>query len=366
MEKFEETIGTVRRRLKIRRGLRMGLKAAFWCACGCVPAALVLRRYFDIDRALLATFLGGAVVVVFACSFLLRFLADIPVAAAAAAVDRMLKLPEVMLTAIACIRKKSVFGQAVVQDARTHSSDTDPARVVPFRLKGRAVPLLCAAALMITLVFLVEPVETALQKVSRKAGRKIEDAAEAVEAAQRKPRPDLQELKRKLKELSRKLKDGEIGRREAVAKMDDARKMMKGLESRKDAEQKALESLGRYKRLQDLARSAGSRDIEEMMKQAEQLVKSLEKDDGKSMKEIEQALREAAELAEAAGDMQDVLKELEQAARLADLEALREALGKLASSVRDAPWQDLDAQSLREALEQLAMARELLEQPTPG
>ena len=353
----------VRRRLNWIDFCRKTLLAIGWTALALALIVLVSRLVklpFEIDGVfpwVLAA--GGAWLLIWACVGRMKLMQ------AAIEADQALGLKERLSTALEVAEPRSEAEAAVLGDAVEHAHSIRPARTFPMRL-GRQVNWALAPTAAFALIWFLMPQfdllaktdedEQAKQavavKVRKEASKALEEMAEKLNETKETAKPKVAEhVDRKIDKLAKQLREGQITREQAAARVD---KLAEKLESRRSELAKKLEKAasmdskgaGRFsapiqkamqkgdfaqaaKALQELKKKLQSGQLSEQERKAlERELKALSMKMGQKS-ELSKCLAGAAQMM-SEGQFNSALAGLEDAASsLLDMEALLKELEAL-------------------------------------
>lgn len=399
MDTLRKKVAKAQRRMNIEIFLRW----LPWCLTVTMALAVALLAYdkfrpFGLEPwAWPAAAFGAALVAALACAWLQRR----DRITAAIELDRRFGLRERVSTCLALESDDlaSPAGQAVLRDAEKHARKVDVAERFGVRLSRWAALPLAPAALALAVALLVEPGAATPPEVAstvaakaqvKKSSAKLKNhVQERRRLAEEQGLQEAQQLLRKLEESTAELAKGDVGKKDALAKMNDLSKELeerrkelagsdkiqdqmrnlKGLDrGPADPFAEAIKSGDFEKASQELAKlktklAAGQLDAkaqQELAKQLQQLSAQM-----KALAEEVQAAKEAlkdeiaaarrAGRAEEADALERKLQQLENAGpQLKKLEELAQAMGQ--------SGEKLSQEQAAEALEQLEKAAQNLSQ----
>ncbi len=365
----------LRRRVRVLLAVRLATIAVAAVAGLALPTVVFLKLH-DLWFPPLAPELGLAAAAV-TCG-LAALVWPLPDALIAASADRRLALRDRLGTALQLLRDPDQTGmeQAMVLDALEHVQLARPGEAFPLRVTratkvaGVLLLLLGASQLLPLPAWLLSPQQKEDRAFLKREAARIEPVAKKLEEqAKRAGDVEAAQVAKKLQLLAKEFRKGQLDRKKALLKLDEADKELEKVAQRlappppKTAAQAAEEmqqaaSRTLASRAENLARQAaqrGDKKAEEKFKRlAEQARQS------KSAEQLKQLAQQLAKLQSKSGGNRglpaDLMAQMSMALSAQDWDKLSELMGSLDKLPQDLSKEELA--QLEKELRELAKALE--------
>ena len=371
----------LRRRVRVLLAVRLVTVAMAVVAALAIPLVVLLKLH-DLWFPPLAPELGLAAAAVVCCVAALVW--PLPDALIAASADRRLALRDRLgtaleLTAGTGASPRTGMEQAMVLDALEHVRLALPGEAFPFRLTrgtkfaGVLLLLLGAAQVLPIPAWLLSPQQQEDRAFLRREAARIEPVAKKLEEeAKRAGDVEAAQVAKRLQLLAKEFKKGQLDRKKALLKLDEADKELEKVAQRlappppktaaqaaEEMQQAAQRTLA--SRAENLARQAaqrGDKKVEEKFKRlAEQARQS------KSAEQLKQLAQQLAKLQSKSGGNRglpaDLMAQLSMALSTQDWDKLSELMDSLDKLPQDLSKEELA--QLEKELRELAKALEKTE-----
>jgi len=372
---LDRTLGSVARRLRAASALEEG--ARFGLLLAPLGLGVAVARPLVPHGALAALPAREALLVTLAPAALGALAGAVRGALSGVARERAARLAEeraplgaAFTTALELRKEESAWRPLVEQEADALARSLSPSSVAPLTVPRRARTLALVVLTALAVFFLpieklqANPPEPPEKPVSKpaldaiaKAGAELRRASEALPAGD--ARRSLDESGKELRTFLSELEAGELGKRDALARLGEAEERLRVESERAEARTQIRRSLAADKDLGPLARAgggAGAPDKAKLDALAEKLAQ-----DPHAREAAREALQAAARAAEATPELRDALERAARAAASArgaeDKEKIAPALQDLARALAEQP----SARQDEKAKAELAKAKDALE-----
>ncbi|MBC7249220.1 MAG: hypothetical protein H5T62_02970 [Anaerolineae bacterium] len=383
-ETLVRVLRTWQGRWRVQRAAVWGLRGAIVGLALALILAL-LSRLFPLFP--LSSLLFLSLAVVFLCAamaFGLALLRPPSLLQTARVVDSRLSLRERLSTALAIhagqVRTFPALAAAQLADAIRVAEGVESGRAFPWRMSRRELGIALLLVAMLIASFVVpNPMEAVLRERAAVRQALAEQVAELealrdeIEANQALSEEQREALLQELDELLRDLKEGDLSREEAVARLSEAEQRLMALRREDAAAQQAgLEEAARAWQDSDLtAEMAEALERGDYRAAAEGLAQYATTAGESLSREEELALADelaqAAEaLAESNPELAEKLNEAAEALRRGDAEAARQAIAEASEQLAQTGQQIAGQEAVDEALAAVQEGRQAVAQAGEG
>ena len=264
-------------------------------------------------------------------------------------------------------------------DARAAAERADPAQAFRPRFPRRQIGVAAAMLVLLTVSFVASNPQDARIARRQAEQRAIEQQIERLERVRQEiaadeglSQGDKEALLRELNETLRDLREGQLSREEAVARLSEAEERLKErLRENVRSQERALDQAGREAALgestEETGRALSQRDYEGAAQAIESLAEKLDDMSAEELEALAQRLEAMADAVSVADpELAQALRDAAGAARRGDVDAAREALERAGGAMSQAGQQIAAQDAAEGALGQIQEGRRQIAQSGSG